>query len=122
LALVVPLVPEFVLDRAVADEAPVIERYWPLADRAVEPGDAQFKGSVRLGDAHTQQVNVVFLVDVSGSTWSPRGLDCDGSGSGNSADDYNLDGNAGDVLDCEISAIASLNWVCWMVSRGTVSC
>ncbi|MDR1188443.1 MAG: GDSL-type esterase/lipase family protein [Bifidobacteriaceae bacterium] len=89
--------------------APTIDRYWPLAGRSVEPGDVEFKGSVRLQRGDEQDVNVVFLVDVSSSTMSPRGMDCNGDGARDSLDDYNLDGRAGDVLDCEISAITSLN-------------
>ncbi|MDR0626858.1 MAG: GDSL-type esterase/lipase family protein [Bifidobacteriaceae bacterium] len=109
LALGAPLTPRPLYDRASADEAPVIERYWPLEDRSVDPGDVEFKGSVRLSDVDERAISVVFLVDVSGSTYSPRGLDCNGDSVTDSRDDYNLDGSVGDVLDCEISAIASLN-------------
>ncbi|MDR0626800.1 MAG: hypothetical protein LBG11_06010, partial [Bifidobacteriaceae bacterium] len=98
---------------AVAEDgaAPEIVRYWPppTNDRSVAPGDVEFKGSVRLDSGAEQQVNVVFAVDVSGSTSSPVLMDCNGDGVVSEQDDYNLDGSVGDVLDCEISAIASLN-------------
>ncbi|MDR1294191.1 MAG: GDSL-type esterase/lipase family protein [Bifidobacteriaceae bacterium] len=89
--------------------APTIDRYWPLAGRSVEPGDVEFRGSVRLQRGDEQDVNVVFLVDVSSSTTYPSGMDCNGDGARDSLDDYNLDGRVGDILDCEISAITSLN-------------
>jgi len=54
--------------------------------------------------------NVLYVVDVSGSTGSPLGQDCDGSGVGGDAgDDFNGDGSIGDTLDCEISGVVALN-------------
>lgn len=94
------------VESARADETR-IQRYWPL-DLDVEPGDVEFKGSISFGSSPSNDANVVFAVDVSGSTTWPSGMDCNGDRDVNDQDNYNLDSNVGDVLDCEISAVTSL--------------
>ena len=53
--------------------------------------------------------NVAYVVDNSGSTDTPKGLDCNGSGGNDAADDINGDGASGDTLDCEIAGVVALN-------------
>lgn len=58
----------------------------------------------------SDEFNVLYVVDVSGSTGGPTGQDCDSNNTpGDSGDDYNGDGTLGDTLDCEISGILALN-------------
>lgn len=59
-------------------------------------------------DGLSTQANAYYMVDVSGSTTFPTGLDCDGSGDA-TGDDFNGDSLVGDVLDCEISGVLALN-------------
>ena len=51
---------------------------------------------------------VMYILDNSGSTSSTAG-DCNGDGATNAGDDFNGDSSSGDVLDCEIAGIVSLN-------------
>ena len=63
-------------------------------------------------DALTAATNVLYAVDVSGSTTvkEVQGQDCDGDDTaGNTSDDFNRDGSVGDTLDCEISGVLALN-------------
>lgn len=53
--------------------------------------------------------NVLYVVDVSGSTGFPTGQDCNGDGAVDAGDDLNGDGRVGDTLDCEIRGIIALN-------------
>lgn len=81
---------------------------YPAEGQAVGTGPLTVTGSVQVGAGTMTQV--IYAVDVSGSTASPAGLDCNGDGSVTAAlDDYNQDGSVGDTLDCEISGIVSLN-------------
>lgn len=52
--------------------------------------------------------DVTIMLDVSGSTYSPNGMDCNGDGVADAQDDLNGDHNEGDVLDCEIAGALSL--------------
>ncbi|MCA1657135.1 MAG: PKD domain-containing protein, partial [Actinobacteria bacterium] len=60
-------------------------------------------------------ISVLYVTDVSGSTDSPNGLNCNGdggvSGSVNvrGGDNLNGDDRVGDTLDCEIAATVALN-------------
>lgn len=53
--------------------------------------------------------NILYVVDVSGSTASPAGQDCSGDSVVDGDDDFNGDGTIGDTLDCEISGVLALN-------------
>lgn len=72
---------------------------------ALDPVDVT--GVVGIGGLATD-ANVVYVVDVSGSTEFNSGLDCDGSGDA-TGDDFNGDGAEGTTLDCEISGVIALN-------------
>ena len=56
-------------------------------------------------------VNVAYIVDVSGSTEfsNTANQDCNGDGTVTSADDFNGDGQVGNTLDCEIAGVIALN-------------
>src|SRR5262245_7521002 len=82
-----------------------IER--PTAGESVPAGTVEFRGRVSSGAA-APVATVLYVVDVSGSTASPTGNDCNGDGKP-TEDDFNADGQAGDTLDCEISAVVALN-------------
>ena len=70
-------------------------------------GPVELLGSVSAGSLTT---TVLYAVDASLSTAHPDGLDCDGSGAFTPGrDNVNGDNSAGDVLDCEIGAVLSLN-------------
>jgi hypothetical protein len=54
--------------------------------------------------------NILYVVDVSGSTSGPSGQDCDGNGvAGDAGDNLNGNSTVGDTLDCEISGVMALN-------------
>ena len=55
--------------------------------------------------AVSETANVVFVLDLSGSTGSTTGLDANYDGLADAADDLNGDGRTGDILDAEIGAI-----------------
>ena len=59
-------------------------------------------GNANLGGG---SVNVVFIMDASASTASPSGLDANGDGTVDDADDLNGDNRNGDVLDVEIGTV-----------------
>lgn len=80
----------------------------PAAAGSLTAGTVTFRGSTSAG-LQTKQTSVLFLVDVSGSTSGVKGQDCNGDGEVTDADDVNRDGASGDVLDCEIEAVKSLN-------------
>lgn len=80
----------------------------PTAGSTVSDGGMAVRGSVD-ADSQTGDINVMFAVDVSGSTSSPSGMDCDGDGTADAADNFNADGSWGDVLDCEISGVLAVN-------------
>lgn len=73
----------------------------------VGTGPLTVTGGVSGGDV--PRASVVYAVDVSGSTASPSGLDCNGDEKSTELDDFNIDGSSGDTLDCEISGVTSLN-------------
>lgn len=56
------------------------------------------------------EAHVAYVVDESGSTTFVTDMDCDGNGiPGDIGDDFNFNGVNGDILDCEISGVISLN-------------
>lgn len=58
----------------------------------------------------TTSANLLYIIDVSGSTSGPSNQDCNGNGvNGDINDDFNGDGATGDTLDCEISGVFALN-------------
>lgn len=84
------------------------------------PGDSNSIPDIFLHDrvsGHMQRVNVrtdieynlVYIVDVSGSTDDDQNQDCNGDGNSDAADDVNGDGDIGDTLDCEIAGVLALN-------------
>lgn len=75
---------------------------------AIPPGTGTLIGNVSIGGLAGNPINVVTVVDVSGSTGSPSGQDCDGSGAVDAGDDLNADGTVGDTLDCEVAGILGL--------------
>ena len=58
--------------------------------------------------ASNQSINAIFMIDVSGSTLEPSGLDVNGDGVIDANDDLNDFDNVGDVLDAEIAAALRL--------------
>ncbi|BBH69356.1 hypothetical protein ACTI_60410 [Actinoplanes sp. OR16] len=79
---------------------------YPADGQTVGAGPLTVTGSVALGGAQAQ---VVYAVDVSGSTASAPGEDCSGDGVVTAElDDFNQDESVGDTLDCEISGVVSL--------------
>jgi lysophospholipase L1-like esterase len=78
----------------------------PVPDARVDGPDVTVTGAV--GVDASADVAVQFVADVSSSTSWVRGMDCDGDGT-TAGDDLNADGRVGDVLDCEIAAVAALN-------------
>lgn len=70
-------------------------------------GPVQLHGAVTEGSLTT---TVLYAVDVSTSTQHPDGLDCNGDKVFTPGkDNLNHDNTAGDILDCEIGAVMSLN-------------
>ena len=53
--------------------------------------------------------SVTYVIDLSSSTSWVRGMDCNGDGAKDAKDDLNGDKSVGDVLDCEIASVISLN-------------
>jgi len=72
------------------------------------PGDLTVSGLAQIGPL-TESGNVLYVVDVSGSTNSVRNMDCNGDGSINNLDNLNSDPYIGTVLDCEIAGVIALN-------------
>jgi hypothetical protein len=83
----------------------------------IPPGTAQLQGSCAIGSVAGQTINVVYVVDVSGSTdlnfllQNNRPLvDANGNGvAGDPGDDFNGDGEAGDILDGEVAGVLALH-------------
>ncbi len=75
---------------------------------SVPPGTLTVDGLVQVGPL-TESGNVLYVVDVSGSTVAVRNMDCNGDGTVNGLDDLNTDGYVGSVLDCEIAGVVALN-------------
>jgi LPXTG-motif cell wall-anchored protein len=76
------------------------------------PGSTLVTGKVSIGLLGTN-LNVVYVIDVSGSTSSGAATsgagDCNGDGAVNSDDDINRNGRPGQVIDCEIAGVLALN-------------
>ena len=67
-------------------------------------------GLTSLGSLPTAQASIVYMVDVSGSTASPSGLDCNNDGVVDAGDDFVPgDSSVGTTLDCEVGGIIALN-------------
>lgn len=83
------------------------------------PGTVQVTGGAVVGSVATQQINVVYVVDVSGSTDGNFSVDADGNGMvengdhfGAGGDNYNAlsgDTESGEILDGEISGLLALH-------------
>jgi cysteine-rich repeat protein len=83
------------------------------------PGTVQVEGGGVVGDVATQQINVIYVIDVSGSTDGNFSVDADGNGMvqtgdhfGAGGDNYNAlsgDTEAGEILDGEISGVLALH-------------
>lgn len=86
-----------------------IQRVAPVAGESVSPGLVTFEGRASDAGSTSSKTHVTFAVDLSGSTSSPNRMDCNGDDSVDSRDDLNNDGSMGDVIDCQIAAIVSLN-------------
>lgn len=85
-----------------------IEITAPIDGATVPAGDpVNVTGQVGIGGL-SASANVLYVIDVSGSTSFPSGQDCDGSGDG-TGDNFNGDFTNGDTLDCEISGVLALN-------------
>jgi len=80
-----------------------------VRDTVSTPGQAfTVNGNTSIGTL-TDQANVLYVVDVSGSTNRPIQQDCDDSGTVDDNDNSNGQGPTGDTLDCEISGVLALN-------------
>jgi hypothetical protein len=88
----------------------IIEILDPLDGEALACGEPiTVSGQTSIGDLDGS-AHVAYVVDESGSTTFVTGLDCNGDGiGGNAGDDFNFNGVNGDILDCEISGVKSLN-------------
>jgi cysteine-rich repeat protein len=83
------------------------------------PGTVQVEGGAVVGDVATQQINVLYVLDVSGSTDGNHTVDADGNGMvddgdhfGSGGDNYNAlsgDTESGEILDGEISGVLALH-------------
>lgn len=99
---------------AQAADAETYETYitYPRTGSVVEGPTIEAHGLVKPRDQTSAPwMDVLFAVDLSGSTDRPAGMDCNGDGQvteGLAGDDLNADGSVGDVLDCEIGAVAAL--------------
>ncbi len=83
----------------------------------IPPGTVQVQGNCAVGTVAGQTINVLYVVDVSGSTdldfmlqnGEPR-VDANGNGvAGDAGDDFNGDGERGDVLDGEVAGVLALH-------------
>jgi hypothetical protein len=82
-------------------------------------GPVQVEGGCAIDELPAQTINVLYVLDVSGSTDLTFMLqqnppiplvDADGNGTaGDAGDDFNGDGEAGEILDGEISGVLSLH-------------
>ncbi|MCC6847522.1 MAG: VWA domain-containing protein [Deltaproteobacteria bacterium] len=92
------------------------------AEVPIPPGTAQVQGNCAISSVqgscnNATTINVVYLLDVSGSTDlnfllqnnRPR-VDANGNGTaGDAGDDFNGDGEVGDILDGEIAGVLALH-------------
>jgi hypothetical protein len=51
----------------------------------------------------------LYVIDATNSTATPSGADCSGNGAFGVEDDLNGDASVGDILDCEIAGVLSMN-------------
>ncbi|MDO5750353.1 MAG: vWA domain-containing protein [Rothia sp. (in: high G+C Gram-positive bacteria)] len=79
------------------------------ANQEFDPGKVHLHGKVSVTNQNTAPTNVVFVMDLSGSTAMPDHMDCNGDGVKDAKDNFNRDTFVGDVLDCEVSAVQKLN-------------
>ena len=70
-------------------------------------GPVTLTGTVGLGPGEI--TSVLYAFDATDSTSATPGSDCSGNGTLGPEDDLNGDGSVGDVLDCEIGGVVSLN-------------
>lgn len=83
----------------------------------LDPGTGELRGQCALGAVPPQTFNVVYVIDVSGSTdlnymhtFGIPPVDVNGDGiAGGPGDDVNGDGEAGDILDGELAGVLALN-------------
>ncbi len=77
----------------------------------VPPGEHTIEGLVNLGASTTpsKEINVIYVIDVSGSTNWDQNNDVNQDGKVDSADDVNNDGRNGTILDAEIAGVIALN-------------
>lgn len=78
----------------------------------IPPGETTVTGSVSIGTPPGLPICLVYVVDVSGSTDGPAGIDANGDGVVNSLDNFNApsgDTEFGEILDGEISGVLALH-------------
>jgi len=75
----------------------------------VPPGSIDITGRATVGEAPDTPTNLLYVLDVSSSTEDPQGLDCNADGTVDVLDDFNAAGAYGEVLDCEVQGVLSLN-------------
>lgn len=85
-------------------------------DGTISPGPPSctfdVSGFVTLSDAPENAINILYVIDVSGSTTDPAfhpPIDVNGDGKIDAGDDVNGDNIEGDILDAEIAGILALN-------------
>ncbi len=78
----------------------------PLPGSTVGVGSLTVRGTV--SQPRGDEVAVVYVVDVSGSTVGQKGFDCNGDETVDAQDDFNGADSVGTVLDCQIAGIMSL--------------
>lgn len=85
-----------------------IEILAPLEGATVQEGALTVTGRAAIGTFQAD-VAVSYVIDISGSTSSPSGQDCNGDGASNAGDNFDASGAFGTTLDCEISGVLALN-------------
>ncbi len=96
-----------VLGAAAATATPAAATVTIDAPEAPHAGPVDLTGSVRVGAGEV--TTVLYVIDATRSTSSSAGSDCSGNGTPGPEDDLNADGSVGDILDCEIAGVESLN-------------
>lgn len=104
LALGATLVPALLAAVPVAPAGAAVTIDPPVEPRA---GTVTLTGTAGVEPGLT--TSVLYVLDATRSTGEQGGLDCAGDGALGPEDDLNLDGAAGDVLDCEIAGVQALN-------------
>lgn len=85
-----------------------IEILTPSDGATVQEGTLTVTGRAAIG-AFQADVAVSYVIDISGSTASPRNQDCNGDGMINAGDNFDASAAVGTTLDCEISGVLALN-------------